>query len=251
VSVWLRYLALWGVEGPFPANAYQGDYIIPIAQGLYQQAGERFKVSAHLLYQDLPLDEPEGGDKELYIDALITRAKTLLKPQDYAAIFNTALTQIMADIREDLAEFGVEYDHWFSEREFVASGVVSSLLQKLTASGYAYEKEGAIWFKSTDFGDVKDRVLIRSNGQHTYFANDVAYHLNKFERGFDLLVDILGSDHHGYLTRMKAAVSAAQINQERLIQLLVQFVSLYRGSIQVPMSTRGGQWEMIRHAFFM
>jgi arginyl-tRNA synthetase len=245
VSIWLRYLALCGETIVFPANAYQGDYVVDMAKTLHQQDHAQFRVPVALLYANLPLDEPQGGDKEVYIDAIVTRAKQLLGAH-YDTIFSLGADCMVTNMREDLAEFGVVYDHWFSEREFVASGAVEKLLTKLRASGHVYEQEGAIWFRSTDFGDDKDRVLIRSNGQHTYFANDVAYHLTKFERHFDLAIDIFGSDHHGYIPRMKAAMQAASIDPERLIHLLVQFVTLYRGGVQVQMSTRGGSFVTLR-----
>lgn len=244
-SIWLRYLHLCGEDMAFPANAYRGDYVVGIAKAIYEQHKDHFKVSVNDVLAQLPLDEPEGGDKEIYIDAIIEKAKQLLG-EKYEPLFHLGLANILADIREDLAEFGVRYDNWFSEREFVNTSVVDQLLETLKASGHVYEKDKALWFKSSDFGDEKDRVLVRSNGQRTYFANDVAYHLSKFERGFDLAIDIFGSDHHGYVPRMKAALQASAINPERLITLLVQFVSLYRGNEQVPMSTRSGSFVTLR-----
>lgn len=245
VSIWLRYLALCGENIVFPANAYRGDYVIDIAKTLYEQHKNDFQLPAHVVFEKLPLDEPQGGDKEIYIDAMVERAKILLGDK-YQTIYNVGLENIREDMRQDLAEFGVTYDNWFSEREFVASGAVEKLLEILKASGHTYMRDGALWFRSTDFNDEKDRVLIRSNGQRTYFAPDVAYHLNKFERGFDIAIDVFGADHHGYLPRMKAAMQACAINPERLILLLVQFVSLYRGAQQVQMSTRGGSFVTLR-----
>ncbi|MBV9575045.1 MAG: arginine--tRNA ligase [Gammaproteobacteria bacterium] len=245
VSVWLRYLTLCGEVIVFPSNAYRGDYVKDIAQAVHAAQAAHFQVSAQEIFLNLPPDEPEGGDKEIYIDAIIERAKHLLK-DNYASLFELSVENITADMREDLAEFGVHYDNWFSERQFVTSDVVDKLLETLKASGHVYEQDGALWFRSTDFGDEKDRVLVRSNGQRTYFANDVAYHLTKFERGFDMAIDIFGADHHGYVPRMKAAMQASGIDPERLIHLLVQFVSLYRGGEQVQMSTRGGSFVTLR-----
>ena len=244
-SVWLRYLALCGENIVFPANGYRGEYVIDIAKIVYAKHGDIFRVAAAKLTDSLPLDEPDGGDKELYIDAVIERAKLLLG-DNYEPIFELTLANIMADIREDLTEFNVHFDKWFSERELVATNVVDRLLEKLKAAGYTYERDGAIWFSSTSFSDNKDRVLVRSNGQRTYFTNDVAYHLNKYERNFDIVMDILGADHHGYTPRMKSAVEAMGINPERLITLLVQFVSLYRDGQQAQMSTRGGDFVTLR-----
>lgn len=244
-SVWARYLVLSGESIPFPANGYQGDYILAIARSVHDLHGKNFVVSAEELLKGLPADAPDGGDKEIYIDAFIERAKQLLGDK-YLAIYDLSLQNILADMREDLAEFGVHYDNWFSERQFIATGAVQHALEKLKESGHTYMRDDALWFRSTDFGDEKDRVLVRSNGQYTYFAPDIAYHLSKFERGFDIAIDIFGSDHHGYLPRMKAAIQASSINPERLIVLLVQFVTLYRGQEQVPMSTRSGSFVTLR-----
>lgn len=245
VSVWVRYLNLCGENIPFPANAYRGDYVSAIAKKVLADQGRFFYATKLDVTKDLPLDEDKGGDKELYIDALIGRAKTLLK-DNYQILFDIGCQDILHDIKDDLEEFGVHYDNWFSERAFIETGVVDALLQKLERGGHVYQQDGALWFKATDFGDVKDRVIVRSNGQRTYFANDLVYHLEKFERGFDIAIDILGSDHHGYLQRMKAALQAAGINPERLIILLLQFVTLYRGPVQVQMSTRGGNFITLR-----
>ncbi|HLB43632.1 MAG TPA: arginine--tRNA ligase [Gammaproteobacteria bacterium] len=245
VSVWLRYLALCGEAITFPANAYRGDYVIDIARSLYEQYQAQFCQASQHVFTNLPLDESEGGDKEIYIDAIIERSKNLLNT-NYQIIFNYGLKNILADIQEDLAEFGVEFDNWFSEQAFVKTHAVDILLEKLVTTNHVYERDNAVWFRSTDFGDEKDRVLVRSNGQRTYFTNDVAYHFNKFERGYDLVIDIFGADHHGYIPRMKAAVQVIGIDPERLIYLLVQFVTLYRGGKQVQMSTRGGNFVTLR-----
>lgn len=245
VSTWLRYLGVCGETYVFPVNGYRGDYVTGIARAIYEQHDKHFYVPTTEVFHDLPLDEPQGGDKEIYIDAIIERTKKLLVDK-YQAIFDLALENILADIREDLAEFGIHYDNWFSERQFVSTGVVDRLLKQFEETGHVYHKDGAIWFRATDFGDEKDRVLVRSNGLRTYFANDVVYHLNKFERGFDIAIDILGADHHGYFPRMRATMEASGINPERLACLLVQFVTLYRGGEQVQMSTRGGNFVTLR-----
>lgn len=245
-SIWLRYLALCGEKIIFPVNAYRGDYVIDIAKTIVDSHQTHFQRSAELVYADLPQDEHEGGgDKEIYIDAMIARVKKLLG-DEYETMFNFGLNNVLGDIREDLDAFGVRYDNWFSERQFVATDVVDKLLQTLKDSGHVYEKDGALWFRSTDFDDEKDRVLVRSNGVRTYFANDVAYHLSKFERGFDIAIDIFGADHHGYTPRMKAAMQASAINAERLQHILLQFVTLYRSGAQVQMSTRSGSFVTLR-----
>lgn len=245
-STWLRYLALYDETIVFPANAYKGDYVIDIARRLQQENSKKFCVATDEIFRHLPLDEPAGGDKEIYIDAIIARAKELLGETNYRAIFDTALLVISTDIHDDLAEFGVHYQTWFSEREFVQTDVVDRNIKALQVKGLVYEREGALWFRSTDFGDEKDRVLLRSNGQRTYFANDFAYHINKFERGFDYAIDIFGADHHGYVPRMKAGMQARGIQADQLTYLLVQFVTLYRNGQQVQMSTRSGSFVTLR-----
>ncbi len=246
VSTWLRYLALCGETILFPTNAYQGDYVIDIARRLQQEHDKQFYIAADKIFHDLPLDEPAGGDKEIYIDALIAQAKMLLGEASYRVVFDAALTSILKDIHDDLAEFGVHYQTWFSERKFVQTDVVDRNIEALQTKGLVYEQEGALWFRATDFGDEKDRVLLRSNGQRTYFANDFAYHINKFERGFDYAIDIFGADHHGYVPRMKAGMQARGIQADQLTYLLVQFVTLYRSGQQVQMSTRSGSFVTLR-----
>lgn len=245
VSVWLRYLELNDQELTFPSNGYQGYYIRDIANDLIKDHGERFNFPAADVFFEIPADEPAGGDKEIHIDALIERARQLLG-DDYETVFDAGLTAILGDIREDLSEFGVDYQEWFSERSLTSSGDVSRALEQLEAKGYLYEEEGNLWFRSTDFGDDKDRVVKRANGQTTYFASDIAYHMNKFERGFDKVVNIWGADHHGYIARVKAAIQAMGYDPEKLEVRLVQFAILYRGSERVQMSTRSGSFVTLR-----
>jgi arginyl-tRNA synthetase len=246
VSVWLRYLELLGETITFPANAYKGTYVIDIARELQNRHGAAFLHPANTVFASLPKDEPEGGDKELYIDALVAKAQTLLGDTNYMAVFDVSLEMILADIRNDLAEFGVHFQEWFSERGFTTSDVVDRMFERLKQSGHTYEKEGALWFSATAFNDEKDRVLQRANGQRTYFANDLAYHINKFERGHDYAIDIFGSDHHGYIPRMKAGLQANGVDGAKLTYLLVQFVTLYRGGQQAQMSTRSGSFVTLR-----
>lgn len=246
VSVWLRYLQLNNIEFMFPVNAYRGEYVIDIAKALQQQYGHRLIREAAELFTDLPKDEPEDGDKDIYIDAVIVRAKKLLGEDVFIEILNFTLKNILSDIRNDLEEFGLHYQQWFSERDFVQSDVVRRMIDTLRQKGLVYEREGATWFRSTDFGDDKDRVLHRANMQATYFANDLAYHINKFERGFDFAIDIFGSDHHGYVPRMKAGLEAFGISKDKLSYIFLQFVTLYRGGEQAQMSTRSGSFVTLR-----
>ncbi len=248
VSVWLRYLELCGEEFTFPANGYKGDYVWDVAATLHRENGNKFKHSWPIA-KELPKDEPEGGDKEEYIDTIIEHAKTLLG-EDYRFVFDLGLNYILADIKDDLEHFGVEFDEWFSERSLMAatdnSNAIQTTLDLLQKNDVVYEKGGALWFRSTNFGDEKDRVVVRDNGQTTYFASDIAYHLNKFNRGFETVIDIWGADHHGYVPRVKAGINAMGQDEERLKVLLVQFAVLYRDGEKVPMSTRSGQFVTLR-----
>ncbi len=245
VSVWLRYLEHCGESFTFPANGYKGQYVYDIALQAKQQHADQFHHSAEIVFTDLPLDEPEGGDKEKYIDALIVRCNELLGDK-FKTLFDVGLEAIREDIRDDLSGFGVDYQEWFSERSLTSTGDVDQALARLEASGHLFEKEGNTWFKSTDFGDDKDRVVKRANGATTYFASDIAYHMNKFDRGFDKVINIWGADHHGYITRVKAAISALGYDANRLVVKLVQFAILYRGAERVQMSTRSGSFVTLR-----
>ena len=244
-SVWLRYLELQGQELTFPSNGYQGDYVFDIAKTLQTEYADRFNRPIADVFDGVCADAPAGGDKETHIDDLIAKAQTMLG-DDYQIVFSAGLDSILADIREDLGEFGVEYQEWFSERSLTSQGDVEKALQTLDEKGFLFEKEGNIWFRSTDFGDDKDRVVKRANGQTTYFASDIAYHMNKFERGFDEVINIWGADHHGYITRVKAAIQALGYNPDRLIVKLVQFAILYRSGERVQMSTRSGSFVTLR-----
>ncbi len=246
-SVWVRYLELAGETLPFPANGYKSDdYVWDIAATIHRSHGDAFRHPAATVLTDLPPDEPQGGDKELYIDALIARAKQLLGDQGYRTVFDTGLDTILADIKQDLEEFGVVYEEWYSERTLVESGKVDSAIKRLQAAGHIYEQEGALWFRSTAFGDEKDRVVVRDNGVKTYFASDIAYHMEKLERGFDRVIDVWGADHHGYVPRVKAALQAMGDDPSKLDVLLVQFAILYRGGERVQMSTRSGSFVTLR-----
>ncbi|MFK8078146.1 MAG: arginine--tRNA ligase [Granulosicoccus sp.] len=243
-SVWLRYLALKGEEFNFPSNGYKGDYILEISQGLIDSHADRFHQSSQLVFADIVADEPQGGDKEKHIDELIARAKDLLGDESYRVVFDAALDSILNDIREDLGEFGVVYDNWFSERSLTDD--VSRVVEKLDKSGHLYVKEGVTWFRSTDFGDDKDRPVVRANGQTTYFASDIAYIDNKMQRGFDKVLYVFGADHHGYTARMYAACEALGHSRDRLEFLLIQFAILFRNGERVQMSTRSGSFVTIR-----
>ena len=245
-SSWLRYLERCGERLTFPANGYRGGYIIAIAEELYAEQGTALARSAAEVFKDLPPDEPQGGDKDIYIDALIARARMILGDAAFRGVLDLALGGILADIREDLAEFGVTFDSWFSERSLIDSGAIDRAVARLASSGHAYRKDGALWFKSTDYGDEKDRVMVRENGIKTYFSSDIAFVLNKRERGFEHLLYIWGADHHGYIARLRAGLMALGGPPECFEVRLVQFVTLFRGGEKAQMSTRSGEFVTLR-----
>jgi len=213
-SVFLRYLELWGEKIDFPKDHYQGAYIKKLAQEILEREGDKYKK----------ITEKEA------ISLLATFAKQ----------------RIMEDIKKDLNNFGVHFDHWFSEKDLIKNGEVANLIEWLKHMGLAYEKDGALWFASSRFDDEKDRVLVRANGATTYFASDLAYHKNKFERGFHILIDLWGADHHGYVPRLKAGIQAIGYDVEKLKILLVQLVHLKRGGKPLAMSTRAGEFVTLK-----
>jgi len=245
-SIWLRYLEECGEAVHFPSNAYRGEYVREIAWNIHKNANNEYRRPVELVFEDIPLDEPAGGDKEEHIDALIARAKTLLGAALYQDFFQIGLNDILEDIKIDLSEFGVDYQEWFSERQLMDDGSVEKALERLRAAGHLYQKDGATWFACAALGDEKDRVVVRDNGQSTYFASDIAYHMNKLDRGFDQIINIWGADHHGYIPRVKAAIQALGADASKLKILLVQFASLYRGEEKVQMSTRSGEFVTLR-----
>ncbi|MGA2654560.1 MAG: arginine--tRNA ligase [Gammaproteobacteria bacterium] len=251
-SVWLRYLQSFGAKFTFPSNGYKGEYILEIVEVLKQQVADSLIKPIDQVFLNVPPDfdeEKNTGDKEAHIDAIVTNAQKLLGSTNYDLVFELTLDAILTDIREDLGEFGVMFDEWFSERELLSSGTQQRVLSKLEQLGHVYEEDGAKWFRATDFGDEKDRVLQRKNGQFTYFANDVSYHVFKYERGIDKMIDVFGADHHGYVPRMQAALKALGYSSELgdiLDVVLVQFAILYRGDKRVQMSTRSGSFVTLR-----
>ena len=247
-SVWLRYLELCGEAIDFPSNGYKGDYVFDIAANVHRDHSEEFRCAPTMIFDGLPPDAtPDGlGDKEAHIDGIIDRAREILGNSGFRVMLDNALDAILDDIKRDLKEFGVEYDEWFSERSLTETGAVTDAVTSLRESGYTYDKDGNLWFKSSEFGDEKDRVLVRENGAPTYFASDIAYHLNKVRRGYDQIIDIWGADHHGYVARVKASMQALNFDPNTLEILLVQFAILYRGEERVQMSTRSGQFVTLR-----
>ncbi len=240
LSVWLRYLELAGETLTFPDQAYQGDYVFDIAATVHRENGDRYQYDAGGLMQDLPADMDQA------LDTLIARTQAHLGADQFAYIHGLARDTLVADICGDLAGFGVDYDTWYSEKSLIASGAVQRAVDDLKANGCLYQQHGAWWFRSTDFGDEKDRVVLRANGNHTYFATDIAYHRDKVERGFGHVINIWGADHHGYVKRVKASLAALGLDPQQLTVLLVQFAALYRGGEKVAMSTRSGEFVTLR-----
>ena len=252
LSTWLRYLGLLGEQIQFPPNGYQGDYVRRMAEQLQHAHGDKYRRSATDVLQDTPglpaadrADDEAKAQREAHLDALIARAKTLLG-EDWHYVHQHALNEQLEDCRSDLQEFGVEFEVWFSEKALYDTGLVARCVALLEEKGHIYVQNGAKWFRSTAFGDEKDRVVQRENGLYTYFASDIAYHLNKFERGFDKIINIWGADHHGYIPRVTGAVKALDLPSDKLQVALVQFAVLYRNGQKASMSTRSGEFVTLR-----
>ncbi len=244
LSVWLRYLERCGDRVPFPDRAYRGAYVRDIAAALHAAEGERLRRPVHAVLKGDVNDVPPDADAEL--DAAIASLKRALGTEDYRRLHDHGLNDILDGIRKDLADFGVDYQEWFSERSLSEDRSVERAIERLRALDRTYVKDGALWFNAVAYGDEKDRVLVRENGHSTYFASDVAYHINKLERGFERVIDIWGADHHGYAPRVEAALAALDCDPARLEVLLVQFATLTRGGERVPMSTRAGEFVTLR-----
>jgi arginyl-tRNA synthetase len=237
VSAWLRYLELCGETVRIPARGYPGDYVKATALKLKAGSEERLRKPALTIYADLPQEPslPKDADEataeqvkagqEAYLDALIARVQALLGPQ-YAMVRDFALSDQLTQIRATLDAFGVRFDQWYSERTLVDSGAAERARARLVASGHTYEKDGALWFRTTEHGDDKDRVMVRANGTPTYFGNDLAYHVDKLERGWSSLIDVWGADHHGLLVRMRAAIWSLTGRDDALRIPIMQFVTL-------------------------
>jgi arginyl-tRNA synthetase len=214
ISVYLRYKELMGQNIQFPDECYQGDYIRGYAKDIVELKGKA------LFDQD---EEPSIF---------------------FCARF--AAERIIKDIRKDLMDFGIEFDNWFSEQSLYDTGKVDAVIEDFKGKNIIYEKDGALWFKTTDFGDEKDRVVVRKNGQTTYFASDIAYHMDKFKRGFHRVIDVWGADHHGYIPRVTGAIEASGLDRDRFNVILVQLVNLLREKEPVAMSTRAGEFVTLK-----
>ena len=252
LSGWLRYLERCGENVPFPPNAYQGEYVRDMAAAMQTAHGNKFVRPAAAVLQGTPglpdaarADDEAKAQREAHLDALIASGKRLLG-KDWDYVHAHVMTEQLADCRSDLEEFGVNYDVWFSEKSLFDTGLVARCVELLEKAGHIYEQNGARWFRSTTFGDEKDRVVQRDNGLYTYFASDIAYHLNKFERGFTRIINIWGAVHHGYIPRVKGTLAALGLDPDVLDVALVQFAVLYRNGQKAPMSTRSGEFVTLR-----
>ena len=242
VSVWLRYLQQFEKGVPFPENAYKGNYIINIAIDLKNKFEKEF-IAPHKDIQNI-LDEKEDADKN--IDELIKHCESVLGDEKYRLVFEASLESILSSIKNDLYDFGVKFDSWYSENSLTKKNIVSQCISDLNDKSWVYEKDNAKWFRSSKLEDEKDRVLVRENGQTTYFASDIAYHVSKFERGYKKIINIWGADHHGYIERVKASMKALEYSPDVIKILLVQFAALFRGKEKLSMSTRSGEFITLK-----
>ena len=243
VSVWLRYAEAMGSTLPFPEQCYQGAYVREIAAELAAQHGDALLGELEIVEQ---ANAASPEDAELALDVLIAAVKRSLRAASFTTVFNAALTSVLGDIKDDLQGFAAAPDGWYSERSLTDDNAVDRALAALKERGMLYEHEGATWFRTSDFGDDKDRVVVRENGARTYFASDIAYHHEKCLRGYDLLLNVLGADHHGYVPRLRAGIEALDQDAAKLDVRLVQFVILYRGKVKAQMSTRSGEYITLR-----
>lgn len=246
VSLWLRYLEHFGAPVEMPSRAYPSDYVQECAHQLAGEYGERFRRHYSDVVAGLPADSEENTDaakavKEAHIDALIARCQQMLG-NDYRTVQQFGIDAQMRNIRATLKQFNVEFDRFLSERSLVESGAVQRAVDTLRNAGHAYEKDGALWLRTSEMGDEKDRVLLRDDGTFTYFASDVAYHLDKLDRGYDSLVDVWGADHHGYIARVRAAIELLSGKGDRFHVSLIQFVTLASGR----MGKRSGNFVTLR-----
>ena len=246
-SLWLRYAQLFNESITMIENGYQGEYLISIAEKLKEDHSNKFYRNYDSIVELL---KTEIQDDEIFTDSAVVAIQSALE-NDFNFLRDFALQAILELIKRDLLDFGVEHNFWFSESSLYdikenQASQVDLAIEDLKSRGFVYEKEDALWFKSSEFGDDKDRVLKRGNGEYTYFASDVAYHSKKYDRGYDRVINIWGSDHHGYTPRVQAAMEATNRDPEKLEIVYIQFANLLRAGKKVTMSTRSGEFITLR-----
>ena len=241
ISIYLKYLIENQINICYPSNCYQAKYIEDMASIIKDEHLNKFVRQEEKIIT-ICLDEEEDEKK---LDSLIQNTKNILQ-QDYDIFFNLGLKTILDDIHDDLSEFGVNFDNWISEKKFLTNGSLEKTVGLLEKNGFTYNKDGALWFAAEKCGDDKDRVLIRDNGTPTYFTCDLAYHLDKLDRDYDHLINVWGADHHGYIQRVKSGIRSAGYDDSKLEVLLIQFVSLFKDSKKLQMSTRSGNYITLR-----
>ena len=246
-SLWLRYAQLLNESITMIENGYQGEYLISIAEKLKEDHSDKFYRNYDSIVELL---KTEIQDDEIFTDSVVVAIQSALE-NDFNFLRDFALQAILELIKRDLLDFGVEHNFWFSESSLYdikenQANQVDLAIEDLKSRGFVYEKEDALWFKSSEFGDDKDRVLKRGNGEYTYFASDVAYHSKKYDRGYDRVINIWGSDHHGYTPRVQAAMEATNRDPEKLEIVYIQFANLLRAGKKVTMSTRSGEFITLR-----
>ena len=241
-SAWIRYCQLFSSEIKMMQQGYQGDYLLPVAKKLKDEKSDSlFKIEESLIQK---LNSEDQDDE--FTDQLVESLRVILK-EEFQYIREFALSEILHLIKADLEQCGVHHNAWFSESSLYGNdgstdSKVDVSIEELKSRGFIYEEGGAIWFKSSSLGDDKDRVLRRGNGEYTYFASDVAYHLDKYDRGYDRVINVWGSDHHGYLPRVRAAMDACDRDINKLEVIFIQFANLVKGGKKVSMSTRSGDF---------
>ena len=248
LSVWVRYVQIFENQIPFPKGCYQGNYIYEIAKEVHDLYGEKYILKNNLLIELSQALTDKNQEEDL--DLLINLIRAKLKKK-FLELSEFSLKFILEGIKEDLNCFGVKQNLWFKETSLFSKtrkdpSLMDKSMSKLEEGGFIYEKEGASWFRSSDFKDDKDRVVRRGNSQTTYFASDIAYHLNKYQRGYKKIINIWGADHHGYLPRVSAAIKALGEDVKKLDVVFIQFANLLREGEKISMSTRGGEFVTLK-----
>ena len=243
LSVLIEGVNLSGGKITPPKACYQGQYIKDIAKSINKKQLVSINNLSLTKIGTKDLDEDEE------IDVLVSAAKDSMGVDAFEKVTEVVCQHVLQTIKKDLSDFGVEYDHWFSEKNMIKASTINNVVKHLEATNSLVKKDGATWLKTTNYGDDKDRVIIREDGRSTYFASDIGYHADKKARGFDRLINILGSDHHGYITRLKAGLASMEYEPGDLEVILMQFVALFRGKEKIQMSTRSGNFVPMRDLY--